>query len=245
MKKTITGLLLIILLISCTEHSSIKEINSSWSEQDRATYLKNRNDASTWDLEMFESDKQMIGIGDIGPFEIGVFPNPTYDLVGSGSFQGLTNKNEDFAFKNQHIVMNSFFVGKNELNKVLLKDLEDEAFFQILVLSDTVDNENYQLNKSVTISRNHPDYLAQGFILTKQMRIDYVAFQTAEQNAYAIVNTRIFDLNAGKTILISPQKDGTLRSLQIKSPPLTSADILTYTNELIMDKEIIAFFERE
>jgi hypothetical protein len=139
--------------------------------------------------------------------------------------------------------MNSFFVGKNELNKDRLNGMEDQVFFQILVLTDTIDNENYNLNKSISISRNHPDYLGQGFVKTKNNRIDYLAFQTAENNSYAIINSRIFDLHYGKTILIAPQKNNTLKSLQIKSPELTSGSILTYANKLTTDKKVIEFFD--
>ncbi len=108
--------------------------------------------------------------------------------------------------------MCSFFVGKNALNKDRLKGLKDEVFFQIFVLTDMMDNENDKLTTNIVISRNHPDYLGQGFVKTKNNRIDYVAFTIAENESYAIINTRIFDLRFGKTILIAPQQDKTLIS---------------------------------
>ncbi|HLT52514.1 MAG TPA: hypothetical protein VKZ97_01395, partial [Flavobacteriaceae bacterium] len=101
------------------------------------------------------------------------------------------------------------------------------------------------LNKSIAISRNHPDYLAQGFVKTKTQTIDYVAFTTAENTAYAIVNTRLFDLSFGKAILIAPQKDGTLKSLQIKSPDLTSNSVMEYTFTLKNKPKIIKFFNNK
>lgn len=141
--------------------------------------------------------------------------------------------------------MNSFFVGENDLNKGRLKEMKDEVFFQILVLTDTIDNENYKLAKALVLSRNHPDYYGQGFIKTKTNKIEYMAFITAENNAYAIINTRIFDLRFGKTILISPQKDKTLRSLQIESPEMSSDSITKYTEELIKNEKTIKFFQNE
>ena len=91
---------------------------------------------------------------------------------------------------------------------------------------------------------NHPDYLGQGFVKTKDNRIDYLAFQTPENNCYAIVNARIFDLKYGKTILIAPQKDKTLRFLQKNQGKIIASDsIKKYTDKLITEKSIIEFFE--
>jgi len=102
------------------------------------------------------------------------------------------------------------------------------------------------LNQSIAISRNHPDYLGQGFIKTKNSRIDFLAFQTAESNNYAIINTRIFDLGLGKTVLIAPQKDRTLRSLQILRPPTSSDLIKVYTEEKsLKDKRVMAFLQKD
>jgi hypothetical protein len=50
----------------------------------------------------------------------------------------------------------------------------------------------------MAISKNNQNYLGRGFMKTKNSRIDYVAFQTAESNAFAIINNRLFDLNFGK-----------------------------------------------
>lgn len=243
MRKKIL-ILIIIMNLSCSDKATVSEITSTkWALEKREQFLSNRTDPTTWDKELLKSDKEMIGIGEFGPFEIGVFPVPRYDIVGKESFKGLGNKSGDFHIKQRNILMNSFFIEKNKLNESRLKGMKDRVFFQIMVLTDTIDDQNYHLNKSIIISRNHPDYLGQGFIKTKDNKIDYLAFQTAENNAYAIINTRIFDLNFGKTILIAPQKDGTLKSLQVKSPELSSESIIEYTNEFIKDIKTIKFFD--
>ena len=56
---------------------------------------------------------------------------------------------------------------------------------------------------------------------------------------------RLFDLEDGKTILIAPQKDMSLRSMQIKSPDLSNKGIDTYTDELLKDEEVIQFFTKK
>lgn len=238
-------LILFFLLINCNHSKKLSEVTedgTTWNQQKREQYLNNRNDSTSWDNEMLNNDKQLIGIGEFGPFEIGVFPVPKYELLGNDSFKGLGSKGEDFKVGNKTVIMNSFFVAKNEINKKRLEDKNDDIFFHILVLTDTLDTENYNLNKNIAISRNHPDYVAQGFVKTKTNTLDYFAFVTAEEDSYAIINTRLFNLNFGKTILIAPQKDGTLRSLQIKSPELTSETIIKYTESITNEEKVFKFF---
>ena len=183
MIKVIT--ILCFIIVSCSKVDKTANLESDidktgWNNQKREQYLNNRNDSTTWDNEMLNNDKQLIGVGELGPFELGVFPVPKYELLGEGSFKGLGNTNEDFKAGNKTVVMNSFFVAKNEINKERLGDKNNEVFFQLLVLTDTLDTENYNLNKSIAISRNHPDYVGQGFVKTKSNTIYYVAFDTAE-----------------------------------------------------------------
>jgi hypothetical protein len=64
------------------------------------------------------------------------------------------------------------------------------------------------------ISRNHPDYIGQGRMMAFEKQIDYMAFLTHTGQSYAIVNVRLFNLNLGKKIVITPQPDGSLRSRQ-------------------------------
>lgn len=244
MKRMLLFLNILLVLSSCSNTTSvIKSEDNQWKHQKRENHLNNRNDSSTWDIKMLKQDQQDIDFGDSGPFQLGVFPQPKYDLIGKGSFKGVGVVAGQFEIKDRKIFMRSFFVKENSLNKARLIGRKDEVFFQILVLTDTIDNVNYNLAHSVVLSRNHPDYLGQGFISTKDNRIDYVAFITAENNAYAIVNTRIFDLSFGKTILIAPRKDQTLRSLQIKSPEMSSDSITKYTELLIKDEKVIEFFQ--
>ncbi len=118
-------------------------------------------------------------------------------------------------------------------------------FFHIIVLTDFVDTVNYSHVLSEVVSGNHPDYIGQGFYNTANNRIDYSAFITSDRNAYAIVDMRLFDLTKGKTILIAPQKDKSLRSMQIDSPPMSSKEIEAYTKALVVRKGVKEFFVGE
>ena len=243
-------LLLLIGLLSISCCKNVRPENSAFTKLQRQEHLQNRQDSTTWDTDLFKTDIEDDLDEKLGPFTLGTFPNPKYDLIGKGAFQGLTtftyngNGVNVKKIEDKTILFNSFFVKNNKLNKKRLKDKKDNMFFQIIVLTDTIDSLNHTHEKNFINSRNHPDYIGQGFYKTKYNQIDYTAFVTAEQNAYAIINTRIFDLKYGKTILIAPQKDKSLRSLQIKTPIISSEEINSYTDSLLEKLEIIHFFTK-
>ncbi|WP_456438739.1 hypothetical protein [Psychroserpens sp.] len=56
---------------------------------------------------------------------------------------------------------------------------------------------------------------------------------------------RLFDLRIGRIILIAPKNDGTLRSLQIDSPPMLSDEMDDYIKDLLKNNsQIIDFFTK-
>lgn len=249
MKFTIL-ILLAIGLFGCTG-KDLKKNNSNdpfWTIEKAKVHLQDRENPAKWDMNMFENDLQNMNSGLILPFETGVFPVPDYDLVGKNSFKGVGN----FGFPggdgmekkigDKTILYNSFFVGLSDVNKEFTSNKKNEVFFQIIVLTDFVDTVNYSHLSSEIISRNHPDYIGQGFYKTKNNEIDYAAFITAERDAYAIVNMRLFDLNYGRTILIAPQKDKSFRSMQIDSPPMSDDETDSYTDKLLKEQKVIDFF---
>lgn len=253
--KYCSYLLISILFICCKSKTSGYEKktlnNNSISKERILKHLANRNDSTTWNDKLFRNDLSRINDKKNGPFEYGVFPVPNYDLIGKGSFTGLGNYGYTGAqgyfkkVKDKKILFNSFFVMKNTLNNIPIDEKENLIFFQIIMLTDYIDSQNFTHLGSEIISRNHPDYIGQGFYKTKNNKIDYAAFITHDQNSYAIINTRIFDLKYGKTILIAPQKDKSLRSMQIVSPILSSKEIDEYTDLLLRKKEVIQFFTHE
>ncbi|SDF00518.1 hypothetical protein SAMN05421636_109198 [Pricia antarctica] len=216
----------------------------------RSLVVKKRQDSSYWDTEMLKTDLSYKNERPTGPFMFGAFPVPNYDLIGKGTFSGLGNFGYSGAgkyyktIKDKIILYNSFFVKKNNLNQKRLQNRKDEIFFQILVLTDTIDSVDFSHVGSEIISRNHPDYVGQGFYKTKNSTIDYVAFTTPENESYAIVSTRLFNLDFGKTILIAPQKNGSLRSMQIELPQLSSEEINRFTDKLLEEDRIVEFFTK-
>lgn len=226
----------------------------NWKIKDKEKLKLNRENPKTWDNELikndFDTNKYFDSIKvENQPFRLSVFPVPKYDLIGKNSFKGLSN-GANFSYKigNKNLV-NAFFVSaKNDFNKKHLKEKSDEVFFNIIVLSEfyndkNINAENFQMS---VVSRNHPDYLGQGMIKTKNEKIEFVAFLTADRKQYAIVNMRLFDLELGRTILIAPQKDGSMRSMQIKSDKIIETKKLnTYNKETLADTKVIEFFTNE
>ena len=210
----------------------------------RNTYIQNRNNETSWNLDFLEED---LSSEIIKPMKFGAFPTPDYSsenpdyngLIGR-IFPGVQGLYKDV--NGQRILYNSISVGKNSWNEERLVDRNSDLFFHIVVLTDSIDSETYTHLGSQTLSRNHPDYLLQGFFETTVGNIDYIAFQTANEDAFAIINMRLFDLSNGKTILIAPHNDGSFRSMQVDSPPLSAETVDAYTDELLTKESVVNFF---
>lgn len=237
--------LMLSLNIYAQETTSNDTINN-WNEKKERQHLLNRQDSSTWDYEMLYRDIEDAKNVDSKPFQFGVFPVPKYSLLGKNSFQGIGIGSFHRRIENSdnNLYCTFFAVKKNELIKQYIpEEKTNEIFCTIMVITDIkIDTVNYSHSKNQMISRNHPDYIGQGFVKTKKGEVDYLAFLTADRNEYAIVNMRLFNLKQGRIILIAPQKDGTLRSLQLKSEQVLSIDdIECYIDDLINQNTIKDF----
>lgn len=136
-------------------------------------------------------------------------------------------------------------MNKCRVNERYIPDKPNEVFFTIVVLTDTIDLKRYTHTDVSISSRNHPHYVGQGFVKTKESEVDFVSFITADRNAYALVNMRLFDLRIGRIILIVTKKEGTFRSLQLESPILSSDEMDNHIQHLLNnDKVVIDFFTR-
>lgn len=214
-----------------------------WGLDQEKEHVKRREDPAAWDMKIFDADKPQPTDAPSKPFAFGAFPVPRYDLVGKGSCRGNGNQYTEHPWHDHYVLGNAFFVGRGPVNEKFIGDSKDEVFFHILVLADKkiqLDGSNLS---SHICSRNHPHYIGQGVFKTAKSEIDYVAFQTADRNAYAIVNLRLFDLRAGRVVIIAPQKDGTLRSMQVDAPMLASADMKDFHAKLLKDPRVVKFLD--
>ena len=213
----------------------------------RDKQLKVQNQNQDLDFKRMEEELKVTG-KDSGPFTYGVFPYPIYDSIQKGGFKGVGTLGNFFGLKlqNKRIVYTSFVENNwNALNSHKVKN-KDRVFFTILVLTDFIDDKEYTSSKMNIVSRNFPDVIGQGFIKTSNNRIDFSAFTTLEKEDFAIVNMKLYHLKYGNIILIAPQKDGSLRSMQINNTTdLTSETLKTYVDQLIQQPETVNFFINE
>lgn len=253
MKKIYSILICLAFCLGAFAKSEITDF--IWTEEKAKEHFKNQSDSKKWDMELLKNDLETVNKRiknpSKNPITFGAFPVPKYELVEGANFNGMGNywfNGSNGRFKkigNKSIVYNTFFVNRNSMNSKYIGNKDIEMFFQVLVLTDNVNPTNKDSYAAHIISRNHPHYIGEGMFQTKNNKIDYTAFITADRNSYAIVNMRLFDLKLGKTILIAPQKDKSLRSLQIDSSNPSYQEIDSYVDKLLEKKEVIEFFTKE
>lgn len=219
-----------------------------WSSEDAEKYVRDRADSTVWDFNMLSTDLLSVS-ADFGgvPMKSGAFPVPKYDLLGGDTFHGLGfyNNFRPFGAEGKHLIYSTSMLRRNKLNSPYLpKDKPDEVFFMIVASSDAaIDTIGCSHCVNSITSRNHPHYVGQGRIKTKRTDVDYMAFLTADRNEYALVNMRLFDLRQGRLILIAPQKDGSLRSMQIDPGRIFSqSEIEAVADSVLRQAPVLTFF---
>ena len=238
----------IILITLCFASINVNSQDTlfKWTNDLEKQFLKNRQDSITWDKELFQRDMTDSLSNSKGrPFPHGAFPVPAYDLAGKFRYHGA---GAGANFKNYHdktLVYSFFYAGKTEQSKSFLGGKENEVFFMFVMLTDFIDTVNYSNASAYILSRNNPDVTCEGYFKTRSDEIDYTAFLTAARDEYAIVNMRLFNLKFGRLILIAPQKDRSLRSLQLMMPILSNTEIDDYLNRTLKQKDVMEFLLAE
>ena len=219
-----------------------------WNKDKELEHLKNRQDSTKWNIDMLNQDINYRKSKENKlPINFGAWPVPDYSLLGEGSFKGVGNGGNFVGIDlNDKKLLYSFFsVNKNRFTAKSINDKPNEVFFSIIVLTDFIDTKDYSHAGIYISSRNNPDYVGEGFFKTKDNKIDYLAFLTANRDEYAIVNMRLFNLKHGRIILIVPQKDGSLRSMQIESSILTDIEMQAFIEKTLLRNDVIEFFNEE
>ena len=217
-------------------------------EELRVKQIENINNPELWDMERMKKDIKEIE--ERFPMRNGAFPVPHYNNL--GSYKGGGNTTNQMArsvpqyklmVDDKEVVFCSFHIGDSPFYE---ESKRNANFFTIITVIDTVDEKGFALGAINFLSRNHPDYGGQGSFLTKNDKVDFVAFTTPDKGSFAIVNMRLFHLEYGNIILVAPQKDGSFRSLQIQgSVPLEEASFEYIKSEILKREEVIEFFTAE
>lgn len=139
--------------------------------------------------------------------------------------------------------------GKSDVNRHLFTNESDNLliYMNLFILTDTPKIEN---GKNTIVSRNWPHILSTGKQKTSIGAVDWVHIGFANDDNYAFISQRIFDLKFGNTIVVAPQKDGTLRFLQLDGPgSILHADRVKLVNEycekLEKDNRVIQLVQNE
>ncbi|GAA5024641.1 hypothetical protein GCM10011506_08400 [Marivirga lumbricoides] len=246
MKKRIIILISLFFLLSLESYAQKDSLN--WNKTKELEHLNNRQDSTKWNIEMLKQDiKYRNSKENRLPINFGAWPVPEYSLLGEDTFNGVGNGGNFTGIDlNEKKLLYSFFsVNKNRFNQKSLNNKPNEVFFSIVILTDFIDTKDYSHAGIYISSRNNPDYIGEGFFKTKNNKIDYLAFLTSNRDEYAIVNMRLFNLKHGRTILIAPQEDGSLRSMQIESPILSDIEIENFIKSLLEKKNVKTFFLKQ
>jgi len=242
---------LLLMSVSCNQPkpANVEKPNTDslfWTTDKEKAHLADLNNPATWDTAMLKDDIEFTGWKSELPISLGAFPTPEYDRVGKGSFKGIGFYGQTKYIQGKSIAVASFVINKSPVNAAYIKaGKNNEVYFTIAVLTNKADTVNYTHTMNNVVSRNHPDYIGQGYVKYANLKVDYTAFLTAGRNSYAIVNMRLFDLKNGALILIAPHKDNSLRSLQMEVPVLSTDDLDGYIDSLFKQKKVLSFFTEE
>lgn len=211
----------------------------SWSLEEAKTHAEKFNDSTKWEMEAFQRDLEIMKDypREDYPLTESPFPTPVYTSPGNGNGSLQTE------IAGKELVGHYAIIGKGKHSEHLFTEEQDPyiSYFTILTISDGSKTGNPVL----ATSRNHPHYLSQGSLNTTGVnRVDWIAVQLADKNAYAIINSRLFDLRVGRIILAAPQQDGSIRFYQTSAPAMNPEETKRFIDKLQHDPQVLHFFTR-
>lgn len=255
MKQFVFYFLLIlfsVLFFSCSVTRKIEKRTPrhyEWSIKDTEEYANKNVDSTKWSIKKLTNDLKNAQQADKEvKLPISDYPSPVADYSGNGS----TVNPLSFKIERKTVIGYTLAHYKDKFNEHLFSDTAGQyyTFFTILFLTDKPLLDKGQ-NPSV-ISRNYPHYLFIGTQNTSLGNIDWVQTTLGNGENFAIITQRYFDLKAGRTVLIAPLKDGSLRFLQIKDSPetytwkeLSSKSVVTINNfveKIKINENVTSFF---
>ena len=212
-----------------------------WTKAKSDEMFRRKYDPSCWNMEMFQDDMEhhLKHRPSIKPPSSN-FPSPVpkYSKFGGA----ITWPSFEISKKMIRGVMFSW--GKCDVNRHLASDPSHTSicYLNLFILTDAAENE-----KALAMtSRNYPHVLSTGKQKTSVGDVDWVHVGMADGNNLVIINQRIFDLKYGKTVLVAPQKDGSLRFKQLKAPASFDSKNSEFRDnflkELKSNEDVVSFF---
>lgn len=212
--------------------------DSVWNEEDAARYARERMDSSLWNMERFAEDLKFSQDAEFA----GGLTVPLYDLpspVPDYDWGYVNMRVTELDLPGKTVLGATYAYAHDEYRPMPVGDTAAyyRVYFNILVLTDTLGDDTRALYIN---SRNAPHYLGSGKQLTSIGPIEFVQLSLASGENIALVNQRYFDLRHGRTILVAPMKDGSLRFMQLEQSPESlraGADADSWNSEVIADFE--------
>lgn len=248
---------LLTRLCLCILYFCIAPLNAQapWTLADQAEYATKKANGSSWDLEMLQGDIDFL-LEDDWPTKPAISdypsPVPSYDW----GYAYIANLEIDINGKS--IKGHSVGFAKDKYRNHLLKDTADFYinYFNIFICTDLTSDE---ASANEVVSRNYPHYFSTGKQKTSLGSVDWMQMSLASGSNFAVVSQRYFNLDFGKTLLIIPLKDGSLRILQIDEEigSLSSNEVIAaekeglqnpkhgYLKRLQKNPKVRAFFSNE
>ncbi|WNJ20307.1 hypothetical protein [Pontibacter sp. G13] len=231
----------LFLFAACSGTQSISDSSSHspeiWNPQIARAQADRYEDSTQWNQAQFQQElplAEFLRAYDL-PLQLSPFPTPEYDSPGNG------NAELSLTISGKKLTGQTITLAKGTGTESLFETIEgDEAhYFTILAISDESDAEQ----PVVASSRNHPNYLAQGSLNpTSKGRVDWVAVQMADGHSIAVVNGRIFDLSAGRIVLVAQKQDGSIRFRQLPEGAMTPTQMTDWQATISQETEVISFF---
>jgi len=231
----------VLFICSCAQKQRVKnqvpKSGNLWTYEDARLYNKNQFDTAKWDMDLLQEEIawEMDDWPTQSPIEHLPFPVAKYRA-------GYASKSISLSIQDKKKEGTTFATGT--YNKYLegIYDPEKQEnfiFFNILILTDLPDWENAS---NGVYSRNYPHHTCQGRQKTSVGSVDWLAMHLATNEKFAVVNMKYFNLAFGQTILVAPQKNGSVRFKQIMLPNVSTFQIDKYVKELESDSQTVAFF---
>ena len=192
------------------------------------------NNPATWDSSQLSMEvdyvEHLLAV-DL-PFSLTPFPTPHYESPGNGN-KSISTTAAGRSIIGEHIM---FAPGEHTTHLGVTHSSEQIVYFTILTLADGTEADS----PTLVSSRNHPNYLGQGsFNPTTTARVDWAVVQMANGSALAVVNGRVFDLNAGRMVLVVPKQDGSVRFYQFMAPAMSESEASQYVKTIMNDQRAI------
>ena len=214
-KLILLSVIFYYLTISCSvKNSNNKNVepntnDSLWTYEDGAKYAIKNKDSTKWlisslrdDLELKKETSKMHTQPAISDYPSLVSKYNGAIQLGklelTVSYKKLKGSVLSYACDKYRPKSNPKVWSKNYLNILFLTDMPENKY-----------------TTAHATSRNYPHYMTSGKQRTSMGDIDWVHLQRADGENIAIVTQRYFDLKYGKTLIVIPHNDGSVRLLQL------------------------------